>query len=62
VQITTQPINYRNQECTLMTCYEISKLKENLRLQQEVKNAHLMSSFLSHEMLSPLKSINLLVL
>jgi light-regulated signal transduction histidine kinase (bacteriophytochrome) len=41
---------------------DIQELKDNLRLQQEIKHVNLMSSFMSHEMLSPLKCINELIL
>jgi hypothetical protein len=44
-----------------MTCRDISTLEENLRLQQEVKQINLMQQFLSHEMLSPLKCVNMLI-
>jgi hypothetical protein len=44
-----------------MTCHDITALEENLRLQQEVKHISLTQSFLSHEMLSPLKCINMLI-
>jgi hypothetical protein len=41
----------------MLICRDITQVSENLRLQEELKALNLMSSYLAHEMLTPLKCI-----
>jgi hypothetical protein len=42
----------------MIVAHNISDLIENLRLQEDIKNANLMQSYVSHEMITPLKCLN----
>lgn len=41
----------------MLICRDITQVIDNLRLQEEVKATNLMSSYVAHEMLTPLKCI-----
>jgi signal transduction histidine kinase len=47
----------RNQECRVLTVYDLSKVNEVASLKAKAKSLELMSSTVSHEMLTPLKCI-----
>jgi hypothetical protein len=46
----------------MLICRDLTKIKENLRLQEEMKAINLMMTCCGHELLTPLKCVDQLVL
>lgn len=48
---------FNEKQCCVLTCRDISKISENANLKAENKMLGLMSSSVSHEMITPIKCI-----
>jgi hypothetical protein len=57
-QITQDEIMFNNKKCRMVTGTDITKVQDNIRLQEEYNAIKLMSSFISHEMITPLRCMS----
>ena len=53
-----QEITFNGSKSVLLFCRDITQMKENLRLHEENRVINLMTSYVSHEMLTPLKCMH----
>jgi len=55
--LSCQNLIFNSKECVVLTCRDISSIAENAKLASVNKMLHLMSSAVSHEMVTPLKCV-----
>ena len=55
VQISIQSLMFNSKQCQVLTCRDITQIKQNVKLSSDNKMLSLMSSAVSHEMITPIK-------
>jgi signal transduction histidine kinase len=55
--VSVQHLIFKQKQCLILTCRDISKIKEHAKLAADNKLLQLMSSSVSHEMITPIKCI-----
>jgi len=57
VQISVKKLIFKRKQCLVLTCRDISKIREHAKLIAENKLLNFLSMSVSHEMLTPIKCI-----
>lgn len=57
VKLSFQPLMFKQEDCIVLTVTDLSQIEEVASLKAQTDSLQLMSSTVSHEMLTPLKCI-----
>jgi hypothetical protein len=61
LQLQLSEIHFDSKKCQILVLHDITQVGQNLRLKEQVEAANLTSSYMSHEMVTPLKCVSQLV-
>ena len=57
LQVSVHEITFNLKKCKMIVGHNITKVIENLQLEKNISTVNLMSSHLSHEMITPLRCV-----